>query len=50
MALAYRDFARTHPGLYIAFQRAAAPDDTVLQEAQAEVFEIVLRAIAPYTC
>ena len=47
MALAYRDFARTHPGLYIAFQRAAAPDDTSLQEAQAEVLEIGLRVVAP---
>lgn len=47
MALAYRDFARTHPGLYVAFQRGATSDDTSLLEAQAEVVEVVLRVVAP---
>jgi AcrR family transcriptional regulator len=47
VAVAYRDFARAHPGLYAAFQRAAGPEDTALHEAQAEVVEIVLRVVAP---
>lgn len=47
MAIAYRDFALTHPGLYTAFQRAADPEDAALQEAQSEVVEIVLRVVAP---
>ncbi|MBA2680053.1 MAG: WHG domain-containing protein [Ktedonobacteraceae bacterium] len=47
MAIAYRDFAHEHPGLYNAFQRAANPEDTALQEAQTEVLEIVLRVVAP---
>ncbi len=47
MAIAYRNFAHAHPGLYSAFQRAAGPDDTALREAQSEVFEIVLRVVSP---
>lgn len=47
MATAYRNFAHAHPGLYNAFQRAADPQDTALQEAQSEVVEIVLRVVAP---
>ena len=47
MAIAYRNFALTHPGLYTAFQRAASPEDTALQEAQSEAVEIVLRVVAP---
>ncbi len=47
LAIAYRDFAHQHPGLYTAFQRAADPEDTALREAQAEVIEIVLRIVAP---
>ena len=47
MATAYRDFAHKHPGLYTAFQRAADPEDAALQEAQSEVFEIVLRVVTP---
>ena len=47
LAIAYRDFAHLHPGLYTAFQRAAHADDIALQEAQSDVFEIVLRVVAP---
>jgi AcrR family transcriptional regulator len=46
MALAYRAFARAHPGLYNAALRAADPEDSTLLEAQAEVVEIALRVLA----
>ncbi len=46
MARAYRTFAHAHPGLYAASQRASAPQDTPLREAEAEVVDIVLRVLA----
>lgn len=47
MAIAYRAFAHTHPGLYAAAQRASMPEDTAMREAEAEVVGIVLRVVAP---
>ncbi len=48
LAGAYRAFIKAHPGLYSATVQAASPDDTVLQAAQREVVEVVLRALAAY--
>lgn len=48
LAYAYRAFAKAHPGLYNALQRAAPPDDIALREAGAEVVEVALRVLASY--
>lgn len=48
LAHAYRAFAKAHPGLYSALQRAAPPDDSAWREAGSEVVEVVLRVLAPY--
>ncbi|HLG75251.1 MAG TPA: WHG domain-containing protein [Ktedonobacteraceae bacterium] len=45
LALAYRTFAQTRPGLYAAGVRAADPEDRELLEAEAEVVEIALRVL-----
>jgi AcrR family transcriptional regulator len=45
---AYLSFARAHPGLYQAMQRAAAPDDKLLQEAGREVVGMAINALEGY--
>lgn len=51
LALVYamRDFAREHPGLYEAVQRAPDPADNEWQTAGREVIEIMHRALSAYT-
>ncbi|CAM4031225.1 TetR-like C-terminal domain-containing protein [Cohnella lubricantis] len=44
----YVAFARTHPGLYEAIQRAPAPDDELLQQAGGRVLDQVYRAMTSY--
>jgi AcrR family transcriptional regulator len=47
LALAYREFARRHPGLYAAAQRAVKPgEDDELYEALAEVVRPVFSSLA----
>ena len=41
MARAYRDFARTHPGVYPLTLRAADPNDTEMQQAQQNLIELL---------
>lgn len=48
LGLAYRTFARTHPGLYAATIRAPAADDQEWQAAGTEVVTIVLAVLAGY--
>src|SRR5512146_1118315 len=45
---AYRAFAREHPGLYAALQRAPAPDDTALIAAAADIIAILRAALEPW--
>jgi hypothetical protein len=45
---AYRAFARAHPGLYAALQRAPAPDDAALITASEDVLAILRAALAPW--
>ncbi|MDG0790871.1 WHG domain-containing protein [Cohnella ginsengisoli] len=45
---AYLAFARRHPGLYEAVQRAPDPDDAVLAEAGGRVVSLVVRVIETY--
>ncbi|MFD2328531.1 TetR/AcrR family transcriptional regulator [Cohnella sp. GCM10020058] len=45
---AYLDFARRHPGLYEAVQRAPDPEDRDLSEAGAAVVGLVVRVIETY--
>lgn len=45
---AYLAFARAHPGLYEAIQRAPAPDDELLQQAGSRVLDQVYRTMASY--
>jgi AcrR family transcriptional regulator len=45
---AYRAFAREHPGLYTALQRAPAPDDTALIAATEDIMAILRAALAPW--
>lgn len=45
---AYLSFARQHPGLYEAVQRAPDPEDRVLREAGGRVVGIVVRVIETY--
>lgn len=45
---AYLSFSRAHPGLYEAIQRAAEPDDKLLQEAGGEVVEMAVNALEGY--
>lgn len=44
----YLDFARRHPGLYEALQRAPDPADRELNEAGAAVVSLVVRVIENY--
>jgi AcrR family transcriptional regulator len=48
LALAYRDWARQHPGLYAAGVRAPRDDDPEDQEASAAAAEVVFDALAGY--
>jgi AcrR family transcriptional regulator len=45
---AYRAFAREHPGLYAALQRAPAPDNTALIAASEDIMAILRAALAPW--
>ncbi len=45
---AYLSFARSHPGLYEAVQRAPEPDDNLLQEAGGEVVEMAVNTLEGY--
>ncbi|TYP76602.1 TetR/AcrR family transcriptional regulator [Paenibacillus methanolicus] len=45
---AYLDFARAHPGLYEAVQRAVDPDDNRLQEAAGSVVGMAVNALEVY--
>lgn len=45
---AYLRFARAHPGLYEAIQRAPEPDDEQLQQAGGAVVDQVVRTMAEY--
>ena len=47
-AHAYRAFAKEHPGLYAATQRAPAADDTELQKAAQEVIDVLLKVLSAY--
>ena len=44
----YVSFARTHTGLYDAVQRAAAPDDTILQEASKRIVQLAVDALKDF--
>jgi AcrR family transcriptional regulator len=49
LALAYRAFATTRPGLYAAaLVRAAPRDDAEAQAASAAIYDLVAAALAPY--
>ena len=48
MCYAYRAFAREHPGLYAAIQRAPARDDSALIAASDEVIAVLGLALAPW--
>ncbi|HEY3108638.1 MAG TPA: TetR-like C-terminal domain-containing protein [Chloroflexota bacterium] len=48
LADAYRDFARAHPGLYAAAQRAPDPADPEWNALSAEVVGIVVAVLAGY--
>jgi AcrR family transcriptional regulator len=45
---AYLAFARAHPGLYEATQRAAEPDDIELKEAGAVLVQLAVKALEGY--
>ncbi|MBB6671779.1 TetR/AcrR family transcriptional regulator [Cohnella nanjingensis] len=45
---AYLAFARAHPGLYEAVQRAPEPDDRQLQEAGGRVVQMAVNALEGY--
>ncbi|MDI4644062.1 TetR/AcrR family transcriptional regulator [Cohnella hashimotonis] len=47
-SVAYLDFARQHPGLYEAVQRAPDPEDRELSEAGGQVVSLVVRVIETY--
>lgn len=48
VSLAYRAFAREHPGLYAAIQRAPAQGDTALIAASEEIIDILRAVLAPW--
>jgi AcrR family transcriptional regulator len=48
VGLEYRAFAREHPGLYAAIQRAAEPDDTELVAADADVLAVLRAALSAW--
>ncbi|MBB6694607.1 WHG domain-containing protein [Cohnella xylanilytica] len=45
---AYLGFAREHPGLYEAVQRAPEPDDDALKQAMGEIVGYAVRALEGY--
>lgn len=49
LAHAMRAYAKEHPGLYEAVQRAPDPDDPEWQTAGREVVEIMVRALSAYS-
>ncbi len=48
LAHAYRAFAKEHPGLYAAAQRAPGADDAELQKAAQRVIDILLNVLSAY--
>ncbi len=48
LADAYRRFAKERPGLYAATLRAPDSDDQALQQAAAELMDVVRAVLAPY--
>lgn len=48
VGLEYRVFAREHPGLYAAIQRAADPDDTELVAAADDILNVLRAALAAW--
>jgi AcrR family transcriptional regulator len=48
VSAAYRAFAREHPGLYAAIQRAPAQEDSALIAASAEIIDILRAVLAPW--
>ena len=48
MANAYRAYIKAHPGVYAAAVTPAAPEDTELAAAQAELVSLVARGLAGY--
>lgn len=48
VSVAYRAFAREHPGMYAALQRAPAQDDSELSAAAAEVIDVLRATLAPW--
>lgn len=48
VSVAYRSFAREHPGLYAAIQRAPAQDDAALIAASAEIIDILRAVLEPW--
>lgn len=48
IAVAYRGFAHTHPGVYRTTLRAPAPDEPELTEAAKELLDLLLTALEPY--
>ncbi|MEK0315215.1 TetR/AcrR family transcriptional regulator [Cohnella sp. 56] len=48
MSRAYLSFARQHPGLYEAVQRAPDPEDRVLRDAGGRVVGLIVRTIQTY--
>lgn len=48
IAVAYRQFAREHPGVYRLTLRAPAPDELELAEAARDVLDLLLAALKPY--
>ena len=48
MAAAYRTFAHTHPGIYRATLRAAAPDEPELVAAAQEILDILMATLQGY--
>ncbi len=48
VSAAYRAFAKEHPGLYAAIQRAPAQDDAALIAASEEIIDILRAVLAPW--
>mgnify|MGYP001194550269 CR=1 FL=1 len=48
LSRSYLSFARAHPGLYEAIQRAPGPDDDALREAGGEVVGLIVQAVSVY--
>jgi len=48
MAVAYRDYARRHPGRYVATLRAPKPGDTDHQAASEGALQVILAVLAGY--